>query len=389
MTPPAKNVVFISTAVAQGLSGVCGGGELFAIELLRELKLRGWSITLVCPASSPMLADASLRDSVERCVLLDLSAKIKNPFLFCWIVLRWLLLVRGSESRLFYGNGFENIKWLALVPWVKKAATACHLQESFCEPYHAPRTRHVSRRIDRFFAISKAVRQEFHRGARVPLDRIILLPHGVPIHPKPEKTGTFLRDDFSIPPSAPFIVMAARTDALKGHETLLRAMPLVLARHPDAHLVMVGVQSDSPVEKELCARWKALIEEFKIGSSVRLEPYRTDVRRLMGAADLAIVPSTAEGFGRTAIEGMAEGTAVITSDAGGLADIIEPEVDGLRFPSGDWKALASAINRLLDDPALRARLAAAGRETAVRRYSTETMVDRIEQQLLEVQEIPQ
>ncbi len=130
--------------------------------------------------------------------------------------------------------------------------------------------------------------------------------------------------------------------------------------------------------------WQRLIQEMDLDTMVTFLPFRPDVRRLMRSADLVVVPSTSEGFGLTAIEAMAEQTAVIAAEVGGLAEIIQSGHDGLLFPGGDSAALAGAIKRLLANPAERERLAAEGRCTVEARYSTGRMVDEIEKELLKL-----
>src|SRR4029079_17908785 len=78
-----------------------------------------------------------------------------------------------------------------------------------------------------------------------------------------------------------------------------------------------------------------------------------------------VVPSLVpEGFGLTVVEGMAAGLPVVAPDAGGPAEIIRHDVDGLLVPPGDTVALADALRRLAADPATRRRLGDAARSRA-------------------------
>ena len=373
----SRELIFISTA--RGL----GGGELFTIELLRELQRRGWSITLVCPPGALLLTEDSL-SSLQARVGIDLSAKLRQPLRLIAALFQWMRFLRRCRPLLIYGNGFEALKWIAAAKKIRKAVVVCHLHESVFDYYDTRHTRVLSRRVDRFLAISETVRTAFHRGARVNLDRIALIPNGVPPACAPDEKGVNARAELGLSEATPLIVLVARTDPLKGHETLLRAVPAVLARHPDAHFVIIGIEEQSPPAKKLVAEWRRLVEESGIGRAVRFEPYRRDARRFMREADIVVVPSYAEGFGLTAIEAMAEGTAVIASRVGGLAEIIVSRSNGLLVPASDALALAAAITLLLDDPELRRRLAQAGRKSAEELYSVRTMVDRIEYELLEL-----
>jgi glycosyltransferase involved in cell wall biosynthesis len=86
-------------------------------------------------------------------------------------------------------------------------------------------------------------------------------------------------------------------------------------------------------------------------------------------AAVVAAPSHREGYGVVAREAMAWGRPVVASAVGGLLDAVDDEVNGLRVPPGDVAALRAALERLLGDADMRARLGAAAREKAQREYS--------------------
>jgi len=94
--------------------------------------------------------------------------------------------------------------------------------------------------------------------------------------------------------------------------------------------------------------------------------------RLYGEAEVAVVPSLYEGFSLPAIEAMACGVPVVATTGGALPEVVgESGETGLLVTPDDPGELASAIARLLDDPELRARLGAAGRERVINRFTWE------------------
>jgi len=96
-------------------------------------------------------------------------------------------------------------------------------------------------------------------------------------------------------------------------------------------------------------------------------------------ASIALVPSVwPEPFGITAIEAMSAGCPMIAARSGGLIDIVVDGESGVLVPPGDARALGSAMQRLIDDPALRARMSEGGRRRAVE-YRASAVVPRIEQ----------
>ena len=95
----------------------------------------------------------------------------------------------------------------------------------------------------------------------------------------------------------------------------------------------------------------------------------TEVGGYYARAAVVCVPSLREGYGMAAAEAMASGRPVVASAVGGLVDLVEDGVTGLLVPPGDVAALRAAVERLLDDAALRTRLGAAARERAAERFS--------------------
>jgi glycosyltransferase involved in cell wall biosynthesis len=102
-----------------------------------------------------------------------------------------------------------------------------------------------------------------------------------------------------------------------------------------------------------------------------------DVGPYYERAAVVAVPSRREGYGMVAREAMAYGRAVVASDVGGLRDAIDDGVDGVLVPPRDVKALRRALEQLLGDPELRARLGAAARAKAEREWSREAMADAL------------
>ena len=97
----------------------------------------------------------------------------------------------------------------------------------------------------------------------------------------------------------------------------------------------------------------------------------------MKALDILVVPSWMEPFGRSVVEGMAAGCAVIGTRAGGIPEIITDGVDGLLVPPRDSQALYTAMQRLLHDDSLRSLLGSHGQQSA-NRFGINTHVHQVQ-----------
>jgi len=161
----------------------------------------------------------------------------------------------------------------------------------------------------------------------------------------------------------------------KGVDVLVDALAALPASSGRAVLLVAG---DGPERAALAARAAGL------GARVCFLGARADKAELLSACDVFALASRAEGLGVAALEAMAAGRAVVATRVGGLGEAVVDGRTGLLVPPGDPAALAAALARLCDDPALRARLAAAGPERVAEGFEAEQMVGAYERLYREV-----
>jgi glycosyltransferase involved in cell wall biosynthesis len=167
--------------------------------------------------------------------------------------------------------------------------------------------------------------------------------------------------------------MVARIDGRKGHGTLLKSLRALDDVGGTLRMWIVGDGSE-----RLAAESQAA--QLGLGQDrVRFLGRRSDIDRLLNAADFFVLPSDIEGLPLSILEAMAHGLPVIASNVGGIPEIIQHDINGLLFPAGDDAALSAAIRRLATDPALRRRLGNAARERANVTFSLATMVGKYDQ----------
>jgi glycosyltransferase involved in cell wall biosynthesis len=141
------------------------------------------------------------------------------------------------------------------------------------------------------------------------------------------------------------------------------------AQRPDVHFVAVG---DGPLRAEVEAR----IAELDMTDRFHLTGLRRDVPDLLHSFDLFALTSLWEGLPRVLPQAMAAGLPIVTTAADGSAEAVRDGVDGILTPPGDAQAMADALLRLLDDPALAARMGQAGQARADE-FGARKMIDDI------------
>jgi glycosyltransferase involved in cell wall biosynthesis len=181
----------------------------------------------------------------------------------------------------------------------------------------------------------------------------VTIANGVGPPPPPVGRGELL-EMLELPADAQVVLVVGRLVDQKNQQLALRAV----AQLPDrVHLVLVGEGADRPALEQLGTA---------LGLAGRVVfAGRRPGRPLMSAADVICLPSRWEGMPLVAMEAMTSGRPVVVTDVRGSRELVDDGRTGLVVPGDDAPALASGIARVLQDPALGARLAAAAvRESA-------------------------
>jgi len=176
-----------------------------------------------------------------------------------------------------------------------------------------------------------------------------------------------------LPTAAPETIrvgMLATFARWKGHETFLRALSRLPPELPVRAYVIGDAQYQTEGSQFSLAELKTCAERLGVSSRVGFTGFVAEPAAAIRALDVVVHASTEpEPFGLVIVEAMACGRAVIVSDAGGAAELIEPGTNALTHAPGDAEQLAERITQLAADSALRARLGAAGRTTAEQRFN--------------------
>jgi len=213
----------------------------------------------------------------------------------------------------------------------------------------------------RVIVCSRYMEGELKYIFQLPGDKIRVIHNGVdPSHFT--NRSTRVRRDFYAAPDEQIVFYVGRLVREKGVQVLLEAVPHILAHQPKTKFVIGG---KGPYEGEL----RALAERLGIANRVYFTGYIDDEVRnaLYHWASVAVFPSLYEPFGIVALEAMAARTPVVVADAGGLGEIVEHGLDGLKAYVGDANSLAQNILWVLGNPD-QARLM---QERAYRKVRTE------------------
>lgn len=222
-----------------------------------------------------------------------------------------------------------------------------------------PRERFMSRWIDTFVGMTDLVTAHARdRGVRA--RRHLTVYDGIDCERFTSGGGAAVRAELGIPADAPVIGIVGHIQSWKGQDLVVQAMARLKDAHPELRcLVVGGVHRQGG---EYAERMRARIAAEGLEQRVILTGARRDVAACLDGMDVAIHASTnPEPFGRVLIEAMALGRPLIAPREGGPLEIVVDGETGILVTPRDPEAFASAIDRLVRDPALRRRMGEAGR----------------------------
>lgn len=231
-------------------------------------------------------------------------------------------------------------------------------------------------RADRIIAISRYAR-DLGVGAGARASRVALIPPGVDL----PVACSLTRDRSNGPPT--ILTISRLDDRYKGHDIMLRALPLVRVEVPDVRWCVVG---DGPLRPMLEERARTM----GLGDAVQfLGSVSDEIRdRMLAESDVFCMVSrlpaggfAGEGFGIVYLEANAHGLPVVAGAVGGAIDAVVAGETGLVVDPEDHVAVADALARLLRDPDLARRLARNGRARA-ETFTWASAAQRVEAELL-------
>lgn len=382
-------------------SGGLGGAETALRELLASVRAAQpeWELWLVLGQDGPLArlandlgvrvhimelpaALAKLGDSGRWRALLGILGAAMPTAIYGRGLARWL---QQLQPDIVHTNG---LKMHVLGAWTcpRRSALIWHIHDYVS-------VRPLMRHLLRFFR--KACRAAIVNSDSVARDLANVLPglritriyNAVDLR-RFTATGAQLDLDgaSNLPPAAPGTIRAGLVGTFarwKGQRVFLEALARLGARVPVRGYIIGG-----PIYQTAGSQWseqELRDEAVRLGLSDRVgfTGFLEDTPAAMRALDIVVHASTQpEPFGMVIIEAMACGKAVIASRAGGATELISDGATALAHSPGDAASLANQIERLACDPLLRARLGAAGRSEAARKYDGQ----RLSEQLLTVYE---
>jgi glycosyltransferase involved in cell wall biosynthesis len=337
---------------------VLGGAEISLLTLLKYLDREEIVPHLAAPPGR--LADEARRVGavVHSLALARLRGSAGAAWRLARDVARLVRIVRREGIALIQANTERASVYAAVAARISGTPLLWHVRDIF-----APRAypRMMCRTSSLIVAVSGAA------AATIPCrDKVVVVHNGIeigPFHDVGDGAAAEIRRAWGVPANAFLIGQVARLQPWKGQRDFIAVAGLLLEQFPDLYFAIVGgdIFADaSDYEREL----RASCEAKGFGARMVFAGHREDVPAVLHTLDALVHASDAEPFGRILIEAAAAGIPIAAYASGAVPELLENEQTALLVPHGDRAALASALRRLIEDPALTRALATNGRARA-------------------------
>jgi len=348
----------VTTVLHLSSSSGPGGAETVVASVAAGLDASRYR-SIVC-----LFRDGWLRGRCEQVGLETHIVPIAGMFDVRWLR-QFSRLVRDHDVELIHAHEFgANVYGtlagrLARVPVI----ATVHGRSYYADRVHRRAAYRVVGRAATMIAVSEDIKRFVVEQTGVPSRRVRVVYNGIgapgPVSPA---TQAGLRAELEISDGQRVVVVVGSLYDVKGHRYLLEAAPTVLAACPSTVFLIAGRG-----EREAALREQA--KSLGVDARVRFLGFRRDVRALLAISDVFAQPSLSEGLSIAILEAMASARPVVTTRVGGNPELMADGETGLLVEPADAGGLASAMIRLLSNPAEARRLGENGSSRVKARFT--------------------
>ncbi len=240
-------------------------------------------------------------------------------------------------------------------------------------------------RNQRWVAVSEQNRKRICETFSISPDHVQLIPNGIELNTElsdcsseqVEQMRREVRIEFGIPANAKILLTVGRLTKDKGFFDLLEVVPPLVREFPEVRFLWMG-------DGEARGTLERMARQYAVDKHVIVCGYRTDIPRLLCAADLLVVASHNEGGCSSAVrEAMVHRLPIVASDAGGIPEVLEDRVHALLFPVGNREGMLESVRWALEHPERMDEMALKARER-IEHFSAERMTTSYLQTLEEL-----
>lgn len=351
------------------ISNSWGGMEIMAMEFAKQLVKQGFTISVLCPEFSKLEEFSTIYGIKTICTKLNFYQNIK--------LLKNIL----GNVKIIHSH-FSHDLW-TIVPALRLSRSTAKL---FLTKHLASGIKKndflhkkLYNRVERVFAISEFIKENAEATIPVPAEKISVVQNGINLEKfdKIKYSGEEIRSTFGISKNKTVVTLIGRITPGKGHNEFINAAEIINKSLNENTVFLItgnAVKEEILFENEV----KNLVSSRGL-KNIFFTGYRNDIAQVLAATDILAFPSHEESFGITLLEAMAMGVPVVASNNAGIKDIIPSEEFGILVPPKDHRLLAEGLLKLINDSALRNKLASGGRRRVIENFDIEKITKKLVQ----------
>jgi len=351
------------------------GGEQQTFNLLKGLKERNISSHLLCQPGSPMAQKTKKAQIRVFPIAMHGEADLLAGFRIRALINRFNYDILHSHTSHAHSLSFLASFGTKTRRIVTRRVDFSIFRHSFLK-LSGIKYRYMA---DFYIAISNKIKDVLVNDG-IPAWRIFVAHSGINPNRFDDAKQDNLIAEFNIKSGEQVVINVAHLAGHKGQQYLVRAIPLVLAKIPNARFFIVG-------GGELMDKLKTLADSLGLKQELIFTGFRRDVGAFYQIADLFVMSSVQEGLGTAVLDALALGKPVVAAHSGGIPEIIRDGETGRLVASADHISLAEGIIEMLNHTERAKQMASNGQAMVREKFSIETMVDKnieIYQQILKL-----
>ncbi len=354
-----------------------GGGERVFAQVINGLSPENYEMYLASNSGRELYESLTNKDVCS--IPLDFSKRF-NPSL----IFKLIRVIKDKKIDIVHGQGgrAEFYARLAarLAGRTKYVSTIAMPVEGYDvgllrKSIYFVLDRTVERYVDRFIVVSEVLRNTFITKHHIPPEKVVKIYNGIEIdHYDPEGAASLrlkIRDGLGVNKDDILLGAVGRMVWQKGFEFLVRCIQHVVEASGEIKVIMVG---EGPLKKDL----EHLCRQLKVEDKIIFAGFRSDIKEILSAVDIVVIPSLLEGFPMLTLEAMAMEKPIVATRIDGITEQMTDDLEGILVPPRDPVTLAAAINRLIENKEFAHSLGLAARKRVEKEFAVKKMIDETE-----------
>ena len=349
-----------------------GGAEIVLYNLVKNINKK--KIETVVVSIIP-IAEIGKKIQNSGIRVLSLNAKFKyNPFIF----FKLISILKKEKPQILHSFLFHSILLGRIVGRICKVPIIISsIHSEYIGGFLRNRLLQITDSLDDVVTIvSQKASETMLKSKTASANKLLVIYNGIDLNKfifQDKKTREEIRKELNLKKDDKVLISIGRLFKAKGYPYLIEAIKILKSKYPDIKLLIIG-------EGEEKNKLETQIRGLNLEKNIFLLGRKENVSNYLNASDIFVLASLWEGFGLAIVEAMACGLPVITTNVGGIPEIIKDKISGLLVNPKDFKILAQKIDYLLNlDADSKERFALKGRKIVEQKFPLEKMMTKYEE----------